>query len=232
MNNRPLHTQLNSHSTSRAPLQSRRLLRLMALALAWPLLASAGPVDDAVADVQRDWEVIRYQTPVAERVKKLEALSLKAHEVTLAHAGRSEPLVWEGIVLSSLAGENGGLGALGLVKQAKGMYEQAIQIDGQVLDGSAYGSLGVLYYKVPGWPIGFGDKARADDMLRRALAISPQGVDANFFYGEFLVETKKEPEAVAYLERAMAAPPRPGRQVADAGRKEEARALLARIKAN
>jgi tetratricopeptide (TPR) repeat protein len=232
MNNRLLHTQLNSHSTSRAPLQSRRLLRLMALALAWPLLASAGPVDDAVADVQRDWEVIRYQTPAAERVKKLEALSLKAHEVTLAHAGRSEPLVWEGIVLSSLAGEKGGLGALGLVKQAKGMYEQAIQIDGQVLDGSAYGSLGVLYYKVPGWPIGFGDKARADDMLRRALAISPQGVDANFFYGEFLVETKKEPEAVAYLERAMAAPPRPGRQVADAGRKEEARALLARIKAN
>ncbi len=210
----------------------QRLARLIALALAWPLLAAAGPVDDAVADVQRDWEVIRYQTPAAERVKKFEVLSLKAHEVTLAHAGRSEPLVWEGIVLSSLAGEKGGLGALGLVKQAKGMYEQAIQIDGQALDGSAYGSLGVLYYKVPGWPIGFGDKARAEDLLRRALAISPQGIDANFFYGEFLVETKKEQEAVAYLERALAAPARPGRQVADAGRREEARALLARVKAN
>lgn len=211
---------------------TQRFAFLIACALAWPLLAVAGPVDDAVADVQRDWEVIRYQTPAAERVKRLEALVQKAHEVTLAHAGRSEPLVWEGIVLSSLAGEKGGLGALGLVKQAKGMYEQAIQIDGQVLDGSAYGSLGVLYYKVPGWPIGFGDKARAEDLLRRALAINPQGIDANFFYGEFLVETKKEQEAVAYLERAIAAPGRPGRQVADAGRREEARVLLARIKSN
>ena len=145
--------------------------------------------------------------------------------------GRAEPLVWEGIIVSSLAGERGGLGALSLVKQAKALYEAAIQIDGNALDGSAYNSLGVLYYKVPGWPVGFGDKAKARELLRKALAINPKGIDPNFFYGEYLVETRQPQEAVTYLERALQAPPRPGRELADTGRREEARQLLEKARA-
>ena len=190
----------------------------------------AAPVDDAVVELQRDWEVIRYQSPAAEREKRFEALAAKSHKVSETYPGRAEPLVWEGIIVSSWAGEKGGLGALGLVKQAKALYESAIAIDGNALDGSAYNSLGVLYYKVPGWPVGFGDKGKAKELLQKALAINPQGIDPNFFYGEYLVETKQSDQAVAYLERAINAPPRPGRQVADTGRREEARALLDKVK--
>jgi hypothetical protein len=57
-------------------------------------------------------------------------------------------------------------------------------------------------------------------------------VDPNFFYGEYLVETRQPEQAVAYLERALQAPARPGRHVADTGRREEVRALLAKIKPN
>jgi tetratricopeptide (TPR) repeat protein len=211
----------------------KTLLALAATAtLAWPLAGTAAPVDDAVTELQRDWEVIRYQTPAAEREKRFEALAGKAHQLSATYPGRSEPLVWEGIVVSSWAGEKGGLGALSLVKQAKAVYEQAIQIDGKALDGSAYNSLGVLYYKVPGWPLGFGDKDKAKELLQKALALNPQGIDPNFFYAEYLVETRHADEAVPYLERALQAPPRPGRQVADTGRREEVRALLAKIKAN
>lgn len=205
---------------------------LAALLAAFTLPLAAAPVDDAVAEVQRDWETIRYQTPQAEREKRFEALAAKAHRFSETFAGRSEPLVWEGIVVSSWAGEKGGLGALSLVKQAKALYEQAIQIDGNALDGSAYNSLGVLYYKVPGWPIGFGDKDKAKQLLSKALQVNPQGIDANYFYAEYLVETKHGADAVPYLEKVIAAPGRPGRQVADAGRREEARALLAKVKAN
>ncbi|MDR7093599.1 hypothetical protein [Hydrogenophaga laconesensis] len=192
--------------------------------------AHAAPVDDAVADLQRDWEVIRYQTAASEREKRFEALAAKAHKVSESFSGRSEPLVWEGIILSSYAGEKGGLGALGLVKQAKALYESAIQIDGNALEGSAYNSLGVLYYKVPGWPMAFGDKAKAGELLQKALSINPRGIDPNFFYGEYLVETKQPEKAVAYLEKALQAPARPGRQVADTGRREEARQLLDKIR--
>ncbi len=203
---------------------------LSGLAMLAPLAAGAAPVDDAVSELQRDWEVIRYQTPAGDREKRFEALAVKAHKVSEGFAGRSEPLVWEGIIVSSWAGEKGGLGALGLVKQAKGLYEQAIQIDGKALEGSAYNSLGVLYYKVPGWPVGFGDKAKARELLQKALAINPQGIDPNYFFGEYLVETKHADEAVSYLERALQAPQRPGRQIADSGRREEIRALLAKIR--
>lgn len=209
---------------------SLHLSTLLAFALLGAPMAQAAAVDDAVTEIQHDWEVIRYQTPAAEREKRFEALAAKAHKLSESFAGRSEPLVWEGIVVSSWAGEKGGLGALGLVKQAKALYESAIQIDGNALDGSAYNSLGVLYYKVPGWPIAFGDKAKARELLQKALALNPKGIDPNFFYAEYLIETKQPAEAQAYLERALQAPARPGRQIADTGRREEVRALLEKAK--
>ena len=193
--------------------------------------AHAAPVDDAIVELQREWEVTRYQTPNGEREKRFAALAAKAHQTTEAFPNRAEPLIWEGIIGSSLAGERGGLGALSLAKQARTLYERAIQIDGNALDGSAYNSLGVLYYKVPRWPVGFGDKVKAGELLQKALAVNPQGIDPNFFYGEFLAETDRRDEAIVYLERALQAPARPGRQIADTGRREEVRTLLAKLKA-
>ena len=206
-------------------------LALVSITALIPKGAHAAGADEAVAELQHDWEVIRYQTPQAEREKRFEALSAKARKVSETYPDRAEPLVWEGIIVSSWAGEKGGLGALGHVKQAKGLYEQAIAINGKVLDGSAYNSLGVLYYKVPGWPVGFGDKAKAKELLQTALALNPKGIDPNFFYAEYLVETKQAEQPLPYLERALQAPPRPGRQVADAGRREEIRALMEKVKA-
>lgn len=194
-------------------------------------LSHAAPMDDAVQELQQGWESIRYQAPANEREKRFEALATRARELSTSLQGRAEPLIWEGIIVSSLAGEKGGLGALPLVKQAKGLYEAALSIDPKALDGSAYNSLGVLYYKVPGWPIGFGNKTKADELLRQALAINPNGIDPNFFYAEYLIETKRPSEAVVYLERALKAPDRPGRSLADTGRREEARQLLEKIKA-
>lgn len=226
------------NETSATGFRTRRSLVLQlpgVLAMASPLVAGAlaaagsahaATLEEAIRELQHDWEVIRYQTPAAERARRFEALSVKAHTLTEAFPNRSEPLVWEGIIVSSLAGERGGLGALGLAKQAKALFEAAIAIDGKVLDASAYNSLGVLYYKVPGWPLGFGSKAKAKELLLHALALNPDGIDPNFFYGEFLLESDEPTEAVRFLEHALAAPPRPGRQVADTGRREEARELL------
>ena len=114
-------------------------------------------------------------------------------------------------------------------QQAKGL-QQALQIEAGALDGSASASLGVLYYTVPGWPLSVGDKTRDKSLLQQALAQDPLGIDPNYFYAEFQVEAGHADEAVPFLERALQAPPRPDRQIADSGRREEARALLAKIK--
>lgn len=208
-----------------------RSLVLAAAALSALTAAQAGPVEEAVSELQRGWEVTRYQTPPKEREHRFEQLATRAHQLSQALPGRSEPLVWEGIIVSSWAGESGGLGALSKAKQARALYEKAIEIDPRALDGSAFNSLGVLYYKVPGWPIGFGDKAKAEANLKKALEINPNGIDPNYFYGEFLFEQKRAAEALPYLEKALSAPARPDRQIADTGRREEARVLIDKARA-
>ena len=159
-------------------------------------------------------------------------LAARAHEVSAAFAGQAAPLVLEGVIVSSLAAERGGFSALGLAKRAKALYEQSLQIDPRALGGLACDGLGMLYFKVPGWPLAFGDKDKAGEWLREALAVDPDGLDANFHYGEYLLETHREAEARAYLERVLKAPSRPGRNIGDTARREEARELLARLKAS
>lgn len=203
------------------------LLMWMALSIC---AHAATSMDDAVTELQREWEIVRYQVPAADKLARWESLAAKAHAVSAQFPAQSEPLIWEGIIVSTWAGDKGGLGALGLVKDAKKLYEKAMDINPQALEGSAYNSLGVLYFKVPGWPVGFGDKDKAKALLEKALQINPQGIDPNFFYAEYLIETKQPRVAVTYLEKAMNAPARPGRQIADAGRREEVSALLKKTK--
>ena len=201
-----------------------------AFLLAGNLAVAAATIDEDVSQLQRGWETVKYRTPPKAQEARYVALSERAAQVVDALPGRAEPLIWHGIIVSSLAGAKGGLGALGLAKQAKAQYEAALKLAPEALDGSAYNSLGVLYYKVPGWPLGFGDKAKARELLQKALALNPTGIDPNFFFGEFLVESGKPEEAIPYLERALKAPARPGREVADVGRREEVTALLARAR--
>ncbi len=106
-----------------------------------------------------------------------------------------------------------------------------MDIDPQALQGSAYTSLGSLYYQVPGWPVGFGDDDKAEALFKQALAIAPDGIDANYFYGDYLLDQERYDEAVKVLEHAAAAAPRPGRELADQGRQKEIATKLALAKA-
>ncbi len=194
-------------------------------------LAHAGPFEDELAAIQHDWAAANYA--VQDRSAKVAAFEkLVARTTAFAEANpdRAEPLVWEGIVYSTFAGAKGGLGAMGLAKKARAALEAAEKKNPAVLDGSVYASLGTLYAKVPGWPIGFGDKERAEEYLKKALEVSPEGIDSNYFYGEFLFEHGDRDRAVTYLERGLQAAPRPGREDADAGRRTDIETLLAKAK--
>lgn len=211
--------------------------RLIATALGATLLAAtaaafAGDPSPQVVAVRDRWAEVNYNTPKAQREAAFEALAKQAAAAKAAQPKDAAALIWEGIVLSSHAGERGGLGALGLARQARADFEQAIKLDPNALDGSAYTSLGVLYYQVPGWPVGFGDDDKARELLRKGLQANPDGIDPNYFHGDFLRDQGDWKGAAAALEKALAAPPRPGREVADQGRRKEATALLAKVRAH
>lgn len=214
-----------------------RPLALLALGFAAAVSAPAlraAPADfDAeLGAIQRAWAEANYETPPGDAQQKaFETLAQRAAAFSGRYPARAEPLVWEGIVLSTYAGVKGGLGALGLARQARNRLEAALRIDPNTLDDSAYTSLGTLYFKVPGFPLGFGNHEQAQRMLRKALALNPDGIDPNFFYGEFLFESGRYDEALRHLEKALAAPPRPQRELADRGRRREITALIARTRA-
>ena len=205
----------------------KQLILITGLAFSVSVFAA---MPQGVEELQHEWARIKYKMPQEERAAAFEALAHKAEEVSAKNTGRAEPLVWEAIILSSEAGERGGLGALSLVKKARGLLEQAEKIQPDALHGSIYTSLGSLYYQVPGWPVGFGDDDKARSYLQKALSVNPKGIDPNYFYGDFLMEQKDYQGAVKAFEKALAAPPRPTRQVADAGRRSEIQAALARAR--
>jgi tetratricopeptide (TPR) repeat protein len=200
-----------------------------ALAILFAPIANAA-VDDEVRALQREWEEIKYRKPAADQEKAFEALSKTATTVRTKYGDRAEAEIWYGIIVSSYAGAKGGIGALSLAKEAKAAFEHALTVDPKALAGSAYTSLGSLYYQVPGWPIGFGDDKKAREMLETALKLNPDGIDPNYFYGDYLFRKGDYANAKKVLEHALQAPARPDRPLADEGRRKEIAELLAKIK--
>lgn len=187
---------------------------------------------DEAADLQKlqtRWAEIKYQTPEAEQEKAFVTLVAEAEQLRTANT-TAPYLIWEAIIRSTYAGAKGGLGALDQVKQSKKLLEQAIKMDAAAMNGSAYTSLGSLYYQVPGWPVGFGDDKKAKEMLLKGLSYNPDGIDSNYFYGDYLLAQKQYQQAVVAFEKALNAAPRPGRESADAGRKDEIEAAMAKAK--
>lgn len=194
--------------------------------MASPAIAA---VDEDVAKLQHEWERIKYQMPPADQEKEFERLTAEAEKAVARNPNRAEVLIWHGIIEASQAGAKGGLGALSLVKDAKKSFERALEINPDALAGSAYTSLGSLYYQVPGWPLGFGDDKKALELLKKGLAVNPDGIDPNFFYGDFLFRSGDLDNAERALRKALAAPARNGRKVADDGRRKEIAQLLEKI---
>lgn len=190
---------------------------------------NANEMDSAIYDLQKEWAIANYETPEKDLEQSFEALILKAQKVVNSYPAKAEPLVWNAIIVSSDAGKTGGLSALGKVKEAKKLLNQAEKINPEALNGSIYTSLGSLYYQVPSWPIGFGDDDKAEQYLKKALSINPNGIDPNYFYADFLMEEAKYKQANEYFQKALLAPARPDRLIADKGRKMEIEAKLKKI---
>lgn len=203
-------------------------LLLGALTLVWSTLSLA-QVTPEVTRMQQRWAEVNYQLSGKTRVSAFEQLAEQADRLTAASPDNPALWTWSGIIKSTYAGARGGLGALKIAKAAKHDLERAIALDPTTLNGSAYTSLGTLYYSVPGWPIGFGDDEKAEQLLKQALTLNPDGIDPNYFYGDFLARQKRYAEAREYLLRAQQAPARPGRDIADQGRQQEIRELLATL---
>ncbi|HDZ46159.1 hypothetical protein LCGC14_0055410 [marine sediment metagenome] len=172
------------------------------------------------------WEHTVTALPANQRESTLKSLADEARQLAGQYSDEAEVLVWQGIILASYARERGGLGALGTAGDARDALEKAIEIDPEGLNGSAYVTLGALYDRAPGRPLGFGNSNTAERMFQRALEIRPDGIDVNYYYAAFLKEEGNAQAAREHAQRAVNGTARENRQASDEALRRDAEALL------
>jgi tetratricopeptide (TPR) repeat protein len=194
------------------------------------LAQNAGAVP---SNIDKEISKIRYRVTAIEhesddKIVAFDNLIIDADKLVSEYPDMAEPYVWKAIALSAKA-KHQGISALSSVKQAKKLLEKSIGINPSAADGAGYNALAMLYYKVPGWPIGFGDSDKAEEYFQKALSTS-SNLDTNYRYGEFLIEDVGNKEkGLKYLNKALDFADRKGRKE-DALKKDEVRVLINKIK--
>jgi hypothetical protein len=177
--------------------------------------------------IQQEWAAANYgQSSKGDRRKAFDAVVEHSADFAERNPNEVSAIAWDGIILSTYAGEVSALSAMKYAKAARERLHQAEAMNAAALSGGIYASLGALYSKVPGGFMGFGDDTLAEGYFKKALAIDATNIDSNYFYGEFLLGQGKASDALVYLTRAVEAPAVSARPVFDAGRRAEAKALI------
>ena len=194
------------------------------LAAVCAVSANATPADDPVLgqvrQIQTRWETIKFTVPEGDRqTEQMNALGADADGLASKYPDRVEVLIWDGIVTSERASLVNPISALSLANRARDTLEKAYKLNATVLDAGAPTSLGVLYYRVPGFPVAFGDKTKARALLEQATKSAPDGLDAWYFYGDFLMTQGEYAKAQAAFTHALAIPVRADRALWDQNRR-------------
>lgn len=193
-----------------------------------------GPVttladDGEVAALRERWETITTDMPDDARGQAYAELVEEATQLVESSPDDADALLWKGIALASEARAKGGPGALGLAKEARDDLERVVELDPSGGNASAYVTLAVLYQRVPGWPLGFGDSDTAEALFQSARQIRPEGIDVNYYYAVFLAEEGRVDDALEHARLAVEGEPREGRTASDEALRDDAWKLIDRL---
>jgi tetratricopeptide (TPR) repeat protein len=217
------------------PISRNVFLSFILAATAGFYVVPAQAADAAAAEVHRlqsTWEAIKFGVPEGdEQTRKMDTLGEDADAVAARFPDSVEVQIWDGIITSERASMASMFSALGLAKRARDILEQAYKVAPAKLDAGAPTSLGVLYYRVPGFPVGFGDKVKARELLEQAVKLAPTGLDAWYFYGDFLYEQKEYSKAAEAFRHALSLPQHSDRPAWDKNRRLVIEERLASIAA-
>jgi tetratricopeptide (TPR) repeat protein len=216
------------------PLKTKSCLAAMAVLAPLLLAPSIASADNALQSeinlLAEHWASAKYLSKGNEESAKMVAVSDEAERLVQKYPGNVQPLIWLGIITSERASLTWGLDALNLATRARDILSSAEQIDPKALDAGAATSLGVLYYRVPGFPLGWGDTSKARKLLQEAVTNAPNGRDAHYFYADFLYEQGDYQEAKKVLLQGLNLPSHPERPVWDKYFPQVMRSLLDKIR--
>lgn len=211
---------------------ARSIVLAASIAAAPAHAAADDPLITSIRQIQTRWEIIKFTVPEgSEQTRQMDALGSDADALAAKYPDRVEAQIWDGIITSERASMASAFSAQSLANRARDTLDKAYKMSPTALDGGAPTSLGVLYYRVPGFPVGFGDNSKARTLLEQATASAPNGLDAWYFYGDFLMGRGEYARASEAFMHALSIPPRPDRPLWDKNRRIVIKEKLDDIKA-
>ena len=192
-------------------------------------IALADSLNEQLQQIESEWAKVYYRLPENQQKSKFEKLQQQTILLSQQFPQHAEPIILQAMITATLAGLKNPIAALNAIHQAKNLLQLAISINPNASEGAAFVSLGTLYYKVPSWPIAFGDDKKAQQLLEQALKINPNGIDTNYFFADFLISQNKKIAAIPYLKKALKTPCRKKQYLADKQLQIEAQQRLNHI---
>jgi tetratricopeptide (TPR) repeat protein len=192
------------------------LFILITVALTTSLSMAEPALPNTVKEMRIELDRINFDlTDNDARLERLEELLPHCQALADKNNNNAGLQMMAGFYNAQYAGYKGGIGALKYAKASRRYLEQSVALDPTIYGSSAHSVLAALYAQVPGWPIGFGDKKKALRNYHAALKLSPNGIDSNFTYAQYLFSQEKYKDAKSYFEKAALAPARANRPKAD-----------------
>jgi tetratricopeptide (TPR) repeat protein len=185
-----------------------------------------GGVGDRLGEA---WATLKYESGKdPEKLAKVQALKEETARLAQRLPDAPDVFYWRAQILCLEAEIIHSAGSLDRMREARQLLETAERLDPR---SSAVKSLiGSVYYEVPGWPISFGSNEMAAKYLHEALALEPDGMDPNFFMGDFLLGSGRVADAVPYLEKAAKASEKAAPSRVVVGRRQEIAAAIAKAR--
>lgn len=221
---------LNSGVLKRSFLQMMSVHFAVIVLLCWSTAIFGASFSETVGQIESTWTQIRYVLPKPEKAKAYRRLLAASNDLLQHHPNSIEAIYWQAMVKINLAEYENKLEALNIIHEVRGAFNQVIAINPNFKQGSAYVVLGTLYYKIPSWPIAYGDKHEAEKLLKKGLEINPDGIDSNYFYGDYLQSQNRFEEAQLYFNKAIAASASQGQNLGTAELQEQAKIGLGNAK--
>ena len=181
-------------------------------------------------DFESAWKLARAgywigtQAPESVRRAALEQGVTAGRAATRIEPNRPEGHMWLAANMGALAESFGLRQGLKYRGEIKDELVTVLRVDPGYEQGSAYRALGRWYYKVPGL-FGGSDK-KSEEYLRQSLTFNANSTASLYFLAETLIALKRQPEAKAMLQRALAAPSSPGWEAEDRDFKARAQKLI------
>lgn len=197
------------------------------------MISFSAEVTDSVCqsslEMENEWAKTRYQTDIRNRIQEFTALLVALNNAPLSCLNTPEYQIIAAMIKGSMAKQQSRLKAIKQVKQIKRHLDKAIKKSPSAMSGLGWTLLGLLYDKSPGWPFSIGDDEKAEQAYLKGLEYNPDGIDANFYYGDFLRRKGRIKEARKYLSKASQSKPRAEIDLAYQGRMKDVQRSLSKL---